>query len=169
MRITWLTAIILTLAFLAVPSLALHTGDQAPAFDLNDQFDKLWSLNELKGNVVVVVAATPKSGEAMDPWIKSLGERYGPQVTLVGMMDLHCLPGIIRCIAKARIKKCTDQPLMLDFSGETSRTYRANDRNPVVVVIDRDSKIQAVAENHTEETFQSVTVVIDRLLETERK
>ena len=157
-------SILLAVAIIAAPALALDPGENAPVFDLEDQFDKPWSLTALKGNVVVLIAATPKSGEAMDPWVSSLNEKYGTGIKLVGMMDLHRLPGIIRSVAKSRIKKETQQPLMLDFSGSASKAYGANDKNPVVVVIDKDSKVQAVAGSHSEEGLASVTTVIDKLL-----
>lgn len=165
MRSSGFTALfIVVLIALTIPVLALEAGQEAPKFELKDQFDVTWSLSELKGDVVVLIAATPKSGEAMGPWVTGLENKYGDQIKLVGMMNLHSLPGFIRSIAKSRIRKKTEQPLMLDYTGSTSKTYGVNDQNPVVVVIDSESRVQAVAGPHSEEAFASFTAVIDGLL-----
>lgn len=146
-------------------ALALQTGEKAPAFKLNDQFGKTWDLADLKGQVVVVVAADRDSGRLMDPWVGGLKDKYGTKVRLLGLLDLHTVPWIGRGIAKSRIKKETKDPLMLDFDGATGKAYEVSGKHPVVVVIDRNGVVQHVAATtYTEDAFKATTAAIDNAL-----
>lgn len=146
-------------------ALALDVGKAAPAFKLQDQFGKTWDSAVLKDNVVVVVAANKNSGRAMDPWMGNLKDKYGTRITLIGLMDLHDIPGIGRGIAKSRIKKETKDPLMLDFGGKISKQYLVNDKNPVVVVIGRGTVVRAVqASGYSDAAYKSITSAADAAL-----
>ena len=119
----------------AADSPKLELERRAPDFELKDQFGREWKLADLEGGVVVVVAANPKSGRAMGPWVDNLKTKYEGKVHILSLMDLHTVPGIGRGFARGRIKKETKDPVMLDFWGPTSKAYLVNNDNPVVVVI----------------------------------
>jgi peroxiredoxin len=145
--------------------MALQTGEKAPDFKLNDQFGKTWDLSNLSGSVVVVVVANRDSGRAMGPWVDNLKKKYGDKIQLLGLMDLHTIPGIGRGIAKSRIRKETSDPLMLDFNGSTAKAYDVSSKIPVVVVIDKNAVVKAVQKNeYSADRFKGVSNTIDTLL-----
>ena len=151
---------------LSAPVWALQVGDNAPAFKLDDQFGKTWELSSLKNNVVVVVAADRDSGRMMDPWVGGLKTKYGAKIKLLGLIQLKGIPGMFRGMARSRIKKETQDPLMIDFDGTTGKAYEVSSKYPVVVVIDRSGVIRVVEKTYTPEAFKSVTEAVDKELGT---
>lgn len=144
---------------------ALEVGSRAPDFDLKDQFGKQWSLSGLGGGVTILVAADSDSGRAMGPWVDSLKAKYAGKVTILGLLDLHTVPGIGRGIARSRIKSETKDPMMLDFNGATGRAYGVNSKTPTVVVIDKTSTVRAVDRGAFDQaSFKTITAAVDKAL-----
>lgn len=154
------------LVLAAVPLvLALQVGTNAPDFDLKDQFDKEWSLANLNGQVVVVVAADKNSGNLMGPWYDSLKGKYTGKIQLLGLLDLHTVPSIGRGIAKSRIKSETQDPMMLDFNGSTGKAYEVSSDYPVVVVINKNGIVKSIQETkYTDSAFAQTSKAIDAAL-----
>lgn len=146
MKSTIVLTVILTMA-LMIPVLAqpsVQVGSQAPSFDLKDQFGKSWSLSGLGGTVTILVAANSDSGRLMGPWVDGLKSKFANKgVQIVGLLDLHTVPGIGRGIARSRIKRETNDPMMLDFNGSVGKAYGVASKYPVVVVIDKSGVIKA--------------------------
>ena len=159
-------ALTIALAFVfACGVMAIAPGDTSPSFDLKDQFGKSWKSSDVRNSVVVIVAANPDSGRAMGPWVDNLKTRYGSKIDLIGLMDLHTVPGIGRGIARSRIRGETKDPLMLDFDGATARAYSVNSKYPVVVVIDKNGVVQSVQKSvFTNDAFSATTAAIDKSL-----
>lgn len=156
------------LSLLIVPTFAASTldvGSRAPAFDLKDQFGKSWSLSGLGGSVTILVAADSDSGRAMGPWVDAMKARYTGKATILGLLDLHRVPGIGRGIARSRIKSETKDPLMLDFNGSISRAYGISSKYPTVVVIDKTSTIRAIARGpYDQPSMKTITDAVDQAL-----
>ncbi|MCX6346024.1 MAG: hypothetical protein NT018_13290 [Armatimonadetes bacterium] len=149
----------------AVGALALGVGENAPAFKIEDQFGKTWDSAALKGNVVVVIVANRDSGRAMDPWVSNLKSNYGSKIQLLGLLDLHTIPGIVRGIARARIRKETSDPLMLDFGGKIAGSYLVSDNYPVVVVIDKSLVVKGLQKTqYNQSAYGNITDAIDAAL-----
>ena len=156
--------VVLVLIYASV-ALALETGESAPKFELKDQFGKLWKLTNLKDDVVVVVAANRESGRAMGPWVDKLKAKYSSKIKLLGLLDLHKVPGIGRGIAKSRIRSETKDPLMLDWNGKMGKAYQVSDKRPVVVVINKNGVMQTIqATNFTTQAYDTVISTIDKSL-----
>jgi len=152
-------------AALPCSAAGLQTADNAPAFKLADQFGKVWELAKLKNSVVVVVAANRESGRLMGPWVDNLKGKYGSKIQLLGLMDLHGLAGIFHGMARSRIKKETQDPLMIDFDGATGKAYEVSDKYPVVVVIDRGGVVRAIGKTaYTQDTLKPIAEAIDKAL-----
>lgn len=153
----------------ATVALALQINGTAPKFELKDQFNKLWKLSDLTDNVVVLVVANRESGRAMGPWLDKLKGKYGNRIQLLGLLDLHKVPGIGRGIAKSRIRKETNDPMMLDWDGSTGKAYQVSDKYPVVVVIDKKGVVQAVqATNYTIQAYDVIVISIDKALKSDK-
>lgn len=159
----------LVLVVLGVGAYALDTGQTAPAFKIADQFGKVWDSSQLKDEVVVVVTANRDSGRAMDPWVSKLKAKYGSKITLLGLMDLHTIPGIVRGMAKSRIRKETKDPLMLDFNGKVASNYLVNSKNPTVVVIGKGSIVKAMSTSaFSDSAYNSIIAAADAALKNDK-
>lgn len=160
-----LSFLIVGLVVSAFAQPALQTGSKAPDFNLKDQFDKSWSLSGLSGSVVILVAANSTSGRTMGPWVDGLKARYGSKARVLGLLDLHTVPGIGRGIARSRIRKETSDPMMLDFGGSVGRAYEVSSKYPVVVVIDKSSVVKAIAKTaYGQASFDQITKAVDAAL-----
>jgi len=162
--------VILVLA-LAIPTMAQPAvGSQAPDFNLKDQFGKSWNLSGLAGTVTVLVAANSDSGRMMGPWVDNLKSKFANKgVRIVGLLDLHSVPGIGRGIARSRIKRETNDPMMLDFSGNIGRAYGVTSKYPVVVVIDRSGAIRGLAQTtYNQQAFTQITNAVNAALATKQ-
>jgi hypothetical protein len=158
---TVFAALLLAPAFAAAP----EVGARAPEFDLKDQFGKAWKLADLGGAVTILVAADPDSGRAMGPWVDALKNRYSGKARILGLLDLHTVPGIGRGIARSRIKRETKDPMMLDFGGIVSRAYGVSSKHPTVVVIDKTLTVRAaVTAAYDKEQFETITSAVDKAL-----
>jgi hypothetical protein len=147
---------------ISVGILPLRLGQNAPAFELPDQLGKVWRAAGLRGQVVVVIAADRNSGRTMGPWVDKLRAKYDRSILILGLLDLHDIPWIGRGMAKSRIRKETNDPMMLDFHGDTAKAYEAVSKYPVVTVIGKSGAIGDVERtNYTPSAFKSVTDAID--------
>ncbi|MCL5104124.1 MAG: peroxiredoxin family protein [Armatimonadetes bacterium] len=144
---------------------ALGPGETAPPFNLQDQFGKTWNLSSLNNTVIVLIVANRDSGRAMGPWVDNLKTKYGKRIQILGLMDLHTVPGIGRGIARSRIRSETKDPLMLDFNGSTAKAYSVSGKYPVAVVIDKGLHIREVQKtNYTDDAFKAITAAVDEAL-----
>lgn len=170
MKLQLVTALVGLLAMcLVAGAFAIQSDKAAPQFRLDDQFGKTWDLSKLRGEVVVVVAANSDSGRKMGPWVDQLKKDHPKNVRILGLMDLHHLPGLVRGFAKGRIKKETNDPLMLDFNGKTAKDYSVSDKHPVVVVIDRKGVVRSVeATEYTADAYKSTTTAIKKALDSDK-
>lgn len=140
-----------------------EVGSRAPTFDIKDQFGKQWKLVDLVGQVTVLVVADTDSGRAMGPWVDALKIRYPDKIRILGLLDLHSVPGIGRGIARSRIRRETKDPMMLDFAGKTAQAYGVSSKTPGVIVIDKNSVVQAaVSSAHNEKSFEMITSAVDK-------
>lgn len=137
-------AAVVIAALMTTPAGVLTVGSPAPAFELKDQFDRIWRLTDLRGKVVVVMAADQHSGQDLRPWSDNLTDTFGTKIQLLGLLDLHTYPSFLRVFAAARIRSETDKPMLLDFSGTIGAAYEVSTRYPVVVVIDRQGIVRGV-------------------------
>lgn len=145
---------------------APEIGSRAPGFDLADQFGKQWKLGDLSGQVTVLVVADTESGRAMGPWVDALKARYSDKVRILGLLDLHSVPGIGRGIARSRIRRETKDPMMLDFGGKVAQAYGVSSKVPGVVVIDKESIVRAaVSAAYDQKGFDTITSAVDRALQ----
>lgn len=152
----------------AAPAAALTVGSPAPPFDLKDQFDRPWRMTDLRGRVVVLMAADQHSGQGMRPWGDNLSEAFGTKIQLLGLLDLHSYPSFLRPFVAARIRSETDKPMMLDFSGAMGTAYEVSSRYPVIVVIDRLGIVRGVYKTtFARDAFASAREAIEAALKTE--
>lgn len=156
------------LVLVTAPVAVLSVGSPAPVFDLKDQFDRVWRLTDLRGKVVVLMAADQHSGREMKPWGDNLSEAFGATIQLLGLLDLHTYPSFLRIFAAARIRSETDKPMMLDFSGAIGVAYEVSSRYPVIVVIDRQGVVRGIHKTtFTREAFAGAREAVEAALKVE--
>ncbi len=163
-----LNALMISVLLVVVPAAGLTVGSSAPPFELKDQFDHVWRLADLKGKVVVLMAADQHSGQMMRPWGDNLSPAYGSKIQLLGMLDLHTYSRFLRGIAAATIRSETDKPMMLDFDGTVGSAYEVSSHYPVIVVIDRQGIVRGIQRTaFTKEAFAAAREAIDTALKSE--
>ncbi|HEY3246751.1 MAG TPA: redoxin domain-containing protein [bacterium] len=163
-----LAVLVVCIMLVGVAAPDLSVGTPAPPFDLKDQFDHAWRLADLKGRVVVLMAADQHSGQQMRPWGDNLSPAYGGKIQLLGLLDLHTYPRFLRGVVAATIRSETDKPMMLDFEGAIGSAYEVSSRYPVVVVIDRQGIVRGVYKTtFTKDAFAAAREAIDMAVKAE--
>ena len=101
----------------------------------------------------------------MGPWVDNLKSKYGGRIQVLGLLDMHTVPGIGRGIARSRVRSETKDPLMLDFNGSTAKAYLVSSKYPVAVVIDRGSRVRAIQPSaFSADAFKPVSAANDTAL-----
>lgn len=161
-------SVVTAIALLTAPTAVLTLGLPAPAFDLKDQFDRVWRLADLRGKIVVLMAADQHSGQGMRPWGDNLSAAFGTQIQLLGLLDLHTYVSFLRVFVAARIRSETDKPMLLDFSGAIGAAYEVSSRYPVIVVIDRQGMVRGIYKTtFTRDAFAGAREAIEAALKVE--
>lgn len=141
---------------------------QAPDFTLDHVLGHAVSLNEFRGNTVVVVFGGRDSAEQVASGIGSLRRSFDPaQLPILSVSDLEPVPRPARIIAKTQLKKAFQEAvkdqtavleaagkpvpdddtkgvtMLMDWTGESVRGFGLSgvDQRAVGVVVDQDGGI----------------------------
>ena len=166
--INFFLSLVLAGLLFCTPSLgaqSLETNKPAPHFSLTDQFGKIWNLDDLKGEVLVVVATNRQSGRTIGPWVDNLKKDYGNRIRVLSLVHIAGVPGFVRGIVRSKIRKETSDTVMIDFSGVTAKNYQVCNDYPVVVVIGRNSIVHNIQKTeYNTKAYKSVRESIDNAL-----
>ena len=108
------------LAFGSVASAADSVQAQrCPNLNLEDQNARAQSIQfprERPG--FLVIAGRHGTGE-IAKWVKPVRTTFGEAVDIFGLADVHGIPGIFRPAVRGMIKKGSEWPVLMDWTGET--------------------------------------------------
>lgn len=188
--------IILT-ALALVPSLAVCAAAQPPQRVVNiameDQFKARHETGTMQGDVVVLVYAERKGGEASQelgrrlhvhfhptastasapewgrqPVISLAGWPAGvrvPDVRVIAVASLPEIPKALQPVARAQLRKDSPfVPVWLDFEGRLEHAYGIVPGTPNIVLINPQGEVHAVLSGHVDELkMRELVATIDQL------
>ncbi len=114
------------------PTDARTRGSEAKAqlipFELEDQFGKTLKAEDLKGRVVLVIAADGSASDFTGAWSASLGDaivRLGleDQVEVLGLADLRGVPAFMRERVRGSFSTDPQDATLLDWKGDFAKAY----------------------------------------------
>lgn len=119
-------------------------GAAAPSFVLKDQYDHETRLEDLKGNLIVIVCGDRLGGDYMNDWARSISENYkdSPEpVTILRVADLMAVPPFFHSFVKHKFlaknaEGLAAEPTLLDWDATVPTLYGFTNDVTNVYVID---------------------------------
>ena len=110
---------------------------QLSDFALSDQNSVFRRYSFPKQKVTVMSVADRAGSEQLEPWIRSLYERYGSQIDIDGVADVSMVPKPFQGVVRALFRKHLAHSVMLDWDGSVVKRleYKAGVAN--IYVLDR--------------------------------
>jgi hypothetical protein len=184
-------------ALVLVPSFAVCAAAQPPQRVVNiameDQFKTRHETGTMRGDVVVLVYAERKGGEASQelgrrlhvhfhptaltasaaewgrqPVIGLAGWPAGvrvPDVRVIAVASLPEIPKALQPVARAQLRKDSPfVPVWLDFEGRLEHAYGIVSGTPNIVLINPQGEVHAVLSGHVDELkMRELVATIDQL------
>jgi hypothetical protein len=132
-------------------------AQRCPSMHLEDQHARAQSIQfprERPG--FLVIAGRQGTGE-INKWVKPVRAAFGESVDIIGLADVHGIPGIFRPAVRAMVKKGSEWPVLMDWTGETVGAIFMPGADIEVLVVSKAGQILTrVAGPVTEEGLQKV-------------
>ncbi len=104
----------------------------------------------------LVIAGRQGTGE-IAKWVKPVRASFGESVDIIGLADVHGIPGIFRPAVRAMVKKGSEWPVLMDWTGETVGAIFLPGADIEVLVLSKTGQILVrIAGPVTDEGLQKV-------------
>lgn len=142
--------LVFTLIFNFVVFVPAHTPDsaakptgkeRAAEFSLKDQFGAETSFKFPREKATILTIGDKEGAEQLEAWVRPLAEKYGDKIEMHGIAELSAVPGIAKGIVRNIIKKKSPHAIMLDWSGDVSKSYNFKKDSANVILIDKQGDI----------------------------
>lgn len=139
--------------------------DKAENFTLEDQFGKKISINFPSDKVAVLIFGDRKGSEQVEGWVRPLYGKYTDKIYIFGIAELSVVPWAVRPVVRSMIRSKSKTPVMLDWSGNVSKSYGYEKGKANVFVVRKDGTIVtikrgAVSNAALNELYQEINAVL---------
>lgn len=118
-------------------------NEKAAAFSLKDQYNNETKFQFPREKVTILAIADNDGAKQLEEWLRPLAEKYHDKVDIQGIAELSGVPGIAKGIVRNIIKKKTAHPVMLDWSGDVSKSLGFQKDSANLILIDKTGNIVA--------------------------
>lgn len=115
----------------------------AAEFTLKDQFGTEFSYKFPRQKISILAFGDQDGAEQLEAWLRPIIEKYEDKIEIQGVAELSAVPGIAKGIVRNAIKKRSKNPIMLDWSGDVSKSYKTKKNVANVYLIDAQGKVIA--------------------------
>jgi AhpC/TSA family len=119
----------------------LNNKEKAAEFSLKDQFGTVYDYKFPREKVSILAFGDKDGAEQLENWIKPLVEKYDTKLDIQGVAELSSVPSIARGIVRGMIKKKSKYPVMLDWKGAVSKSYKYEKKRANIILIDKNGAI----------------------------
>jgi hypothetical protein len=110
---------------------------QLSDFALSDQNSVFRRYSFPKEKVTAMTVADRAGSEQLEPWIRSLYERYGSQIDIDGVADVSMVPKPLHGVVRALFRNRLIHSVMLDWDGSVVKRLQSEPGVANIYVIDR--------------------------------
>lgn len=142
-------------------------------FELEDQFDRVYTDDDFRGRILIVVAGDRKGSEFNPLWLEAIpaalqGDTDPDQLEFVSMANLKGAPFFVRGMIKRSFPEDRNQWVILDWKGVFAKAYQFEEDKCNILVFGSDQLLahQAVVTEVEEESLAAIVAVIYRLVGT---
>ncbi len=108
---------------------------RAAGFELQDQHGRTHQVGFPKERVTVLTFADRAGSDQLEPWVRPLYERYRDAIDIHGVAKVAGVPSPLRPMLRALFRQSLAYPVMMDWTGEVSTSYRYEARVANLVVV----------------------------------
>ena len=116
-------------------------GMKAPEFSLMDQDDQKFKLDQFDGKILLIIASDRDGAKYNALWLNPVREKYGGEMSILGMANLKGLPSAIKGIVKGIFRARYKTSVLLDWEGEVFDAYGMLPKVSNIILVDRSGKI----------------------------
>lgn len=113
----------------------------AHEFQLQDQYNKSYSVSFPREKHIVLVFGDRKGSSQIEGWVRPLYDRYKSNIDIFGVAELSAVPGIAKPVVRQIFKSQVKYSVMLDWSGKVSRAYGYQPGKATIVLIQNNGSI----------------------------
>ena len=151
---------------------------KAPEFSLTDQYGRCYEVTYPQKKVCVLVFAGKWGSIQVEGWVRPLYERYRDSITILGAARLENVPEFLRNAIIRIFRRTIRFSVIMDWTGDLSRSYGYTGRSAYLVIISRKGTIRhrvngRASKDRIEKCFEIIdklnSPVPDKLLPESRK
>lgn len=116
---------------------------KAPDFALHDQYGILFTLRQLEGHLVILIASNMEALDHNRQWGKAIREQYLDRVYILGVADTRGIPSIMESMVR-KFFKDEEISILLDWKGHVFDTCGLSAGVSNIVLIDRKGFIRCI-------------------------
>ncbi len=137
---------------------------KAPDFALHDQYGILFTLRQLEGHLVILIASNIEALDHNRQWGKAIREQYLDRVYILAVADTRGIPSIMESMVR-KFFKDEEISILLDWKGHVFDTYGLSSGVSNIVLIDRKGFIRYIyageaSKKAIESLFHEVNVLM---------
>jgi len=137
---------------------------KAPDFALHDQYGNLFTLRQLEGHLVILIASAREGLDNNRRWGGAVRERYQDRVYILGVADTRGIPSIMEGVVR-NLFKDEEISVLLDWKGCVFDAYGLSNGASNIVLIDRKGVILYIHEGEaSKKAIESLFHEMDALV-----
>lgn len=108
---------------------------------MQDQFGTVHEFKFPRVKPTVLTVADKKGSADIKDWAHPLAEKFGDKIEIAGLADVSAVPSPLRGMVKAKFKKAIQYPVMLDWKGTITSSFRYTKGEANVYLIAPDGRL----------------------------
>lgn len=116
----------------------------ASDFTLEDQFGNEIAVKFPSNRPVVLVFGDRDGSKQVEGWVRPIYTKFTDRVYIFGIAELSAVPWAVRPVVRRLIKSKSKNPVMLDWTGNVSKSYGYEKDKANVFIVAKNGKITAV-------------------------
>lgn len=118
-------------------------NNRAPEFELKDQYGNAEAYRFPTTKVNVLIFGDRKGSGQIEGWVRPLVDRYQERINIKGIAALSSVPSIARGMVTRIFKSQVKYPVLLDWSGDVTKSYGYESGKANVFVVSQRGEILA--------------------------
>ena len=110
-------------------------------FKLPDQFQREHSVTFTNAPVRLLTVADQKGADLLPPWIDAAKARFGTNLPMLAVADVSSVPRLLRGLVRRKFVERYPYPVMLDFAGDTIRSWQPHRDVPNLYVVSTNGAV----------------------------
>ena len=117
--------------------------EKASDFELKDQFNQNYAVKFPPDKPTILIFGDREGAEQIESWVRPLIAKFPEKLKIYGIANLSAVPGIAKGVVRNAIKKRAPNPVLLDWSGDVSKSYGYEKEKANLFVVDKTGRLVA--------------------------